>query len=216
MEKQSQGGGAVHLAVKPMNMKTAAFKIVGTSPLVIHRFDEKIKRQFMDKIEKGSTPAGKKKHAAQNLDELFERAKYIGETGGKRWEGFNASALRCAMISACRLVNFKMTLAKLSIVIIEDGRDVADPSYALVRINGKAERFDAVARTETGVAMLTIRPRYFPWSATAKIKFDADQFALQDIANLLARVGVQVGIGEGRNDSKNSCGMGWGAFEVKG
>lgn len=26
----------------------------------------------------------------------------------------------------------------------------------------------------------------------------------------------QVGIGEGRNDSKNSAGMGWGSFEVLG
>jgi len=33
---------------------------------------------------------------------------------------------------------------------------------------------------------------------------------------LLARVGMQVGIGEGRPDSKNSAGMGWGLFEVVG
>jgi hypothetical protein len=29
------------------------------------------------------------------------------------------------------------------------------------------------------------------------------------------RVGAQVGIGEGRPDSKNSTGMGWGTFEIK-
>jgi hypothetical protein len=27
-------------------------------------------------------------------------------------------------------------------------------------------------------------------------------------------VGRQVGIGEGRPDSRNSCGMGWGLFEI--
>jgi hypothetical protein len=46
------------------------------------------------------------------------------------------------------------------------------------------------------------------------VSFDADQFALGDIGNLLVRVGMQVGIGEGRPDSKKSAGMGWGLFEV--
>ena len=37
----------------------------------------------------------------------------------------------------------------------------------------------------------------------------------QDVTNLLMRVGQQVGIGEGRPDSKNSAGMGWGTFNVE-
>ena len=43
---------------------------------------------------------------------------------------------------------------------------------------------------------------------------DADQFSLTDITNLLSRVGAQVGIGEGRPDSKSSAGMGWGMFRL--
>jgi hypothetical protein len=35
-----------------------------------------------------------------------------------------------------------------------------------------------------------------------------------DIANLIARVGLQVGIGEGRPDSKQSAGLGFGLFEI--
>jgi hypothetical protein len=41
-----------------------------------------------------------------------------------------------------------------------------------------------------------------------------DQFTPEDVANLMARVGMQVGIGEGRPDSKNSAGMGWGLFKI--
>jgi hypothetical protein len=36
-----------------------------------------------------------------------------------------------------------------------------------------------------------------------------------DIVNLLARMGEQVGIGEGRADSRNSAGLGFGAFKVE-
>jgi hypothetical protein len=39
-------------------------------------------------------------------------------------------------------------------------------------------------------------------------------FSLDDISNLLMRVGLQVGLGEGRPDSKKSAGMGWGTFEI--
>ena len=52
------------------------------------------------------------------------------------------------------------------------------------------------------------------WKAKIRIRFDADQFSTQDITNLLARAGEQVGIGEGRPDSKNSAGMGWGCFRI--
>jgi hypothetical protein len=52
------------------------------------------------------------------------------------------------------------------------------------------------------------------WSATLRVKFDADQFTVTDVVNLLSRAGGQVGIGEGRPDSKESAGMGWGTFRI--
>ena len=36
----------------------------------------------------------------------------------------------------------------------------------------------------------------------------------ESVINLLDRMGRQVGIGEGRNFSKNSVGLGWGEFTV--
>lgn len=209
LEKTTQ-----HIQISAPKIQTACFTIEGTSPLVIKRFDQKTKQEFLDKIISGTTPRAKKKFEPTDPDEVCQAAKYIGETKGQRWEGFNASSVRCAMISACRLVNFKMTLAKLSLFVLEDGRDVFCPEIPLVRIIGEAKRSEMIGRTETGVAMLIIRPSYFPWSANLKIRFDAAQFSLTDISNLLSRVGAQVGLCEGRNDSKKSVGMGWGAFQI--
>lgn len=197
-------------------MKIALFTIEGTAPLVVHRMDKKTEESFHNKIVTGTTPKGKRTFEARDPDEICEAAKYIGETNGKRWEGFNASGIRLAMISACRLVGIKMTLAKLSIFVIEDGRDIYSPLYPLVRIIGKSEKTEIIGRTETGVAMLCIRPMYFPWSANLRIRFDAGQFSLADVSNLLLRAGTQVGICEGRPDSKNSGGMGWGTFQIAG
>ena len=102
-------------------MRTAIFNIEGTAPLVVHRIDKKVEESFHNKIVSGTTPKGKKTFEARDPDEICEAAKYIGQTGKEKWDGFNASGIRLAMISACRLVGFKMTLAKLSIFVLEDG-----------------------------------------------------------------------------------------------
>jgi len=39
---------------------------------------------------------------------------------------------------------------------------------------------------------------------------------MDDVSNLLARVGIQCGIGEGRHNSRDSTGIGFGTFKIKG
>lgn len=197
--------------IKPPNFRSAVFLIKGLAPLVIHRFSAKTKAQMRDKMETGKAASSKRNRDPQNLDELFNNSRYVSKQG---WDGFHAASIRNAMISACRLVGFKMTLAKLSLFVEADGWDEKEPQIPLVRINGKAHRQEDMARVETGQPYVTIRAAYHDWSANIRIRWDADQFTLEDVSNLLARVGLQVGIGEGRPDSKNSAGMGWGLFEV--
>lgn len=193
---------------------TAAFDIEGTAPLVIHRFSAKTLKQMKDKMETGKPASSKKNREARSTDDLYEEAKYVSKEG---WEGFHAASIRNACISACRLVGFKMTLAKLSIFVINDGVDAVEPQIPLIRIHGISAKQEDMARVETGQPYCTVRAAYYPpWKATVKIRWDGDQFTLDDIFNLLYRVGQQVGICEGRPDSPNSAGMGWGLFVVKG
>jgi hypothetical protein len=104
-----------------------------------------------------------------------------------------------------------MTLAKLSIFVEGDGFDKVD-AVPLIKINGSAEPHIMHARNATGVCDIRVRAKFWPWSADINISYDSDQFTSTDVANLLQRVGQQVGIGEGRPDSKMSAGMGWGTF----
>ena len=165
------------------------------------------------KMETGKAASSKKKREAKDTDDIYQESRYISKDG---WDGFHAGAIRAALISACRLVGFKMTLAKLSIFVEADGWDAQEPQIPLIRIYGKPQKQEDMARVETGQPYVTVRAAFYDWSAKVKIRFDADQFTVDDIYNLLYRVGSQVGIGEGRPDSKKSCGMGWGLFDVKG
>ncbi len=108
-----------------------------------------------------------------------------------------------------------MTLAKLSIFIEADGFDKADATPLVKITKGEPEYFESLVRVANGAPDIRPRGMWQPgWEANLRIRFDADQFTIEDVSNLLMRVGLQVGIGEGRPDSKMSTGMGWGMFEV--
>lgn len=200
-----------HVTIPAPNFETATFIIEGTAPLVIHRFSAKTKEQMKQKMETGKPSSSKKNRDAKKTDDLFKEARYVSKEG---WDGFHAAAIRNAMISACRLVGFKMTLAKLSLFVEADGRDAEEPQIPLIRIIGKAVKQEDMARVETGLPYVAVRAAYFDWKAKVRVRWDQDQFTLQDVSNLLSRVGQQVGICEGRPDSPNSAGMGWGLFDV--
>ena len=55
---------------------------------------------------------------------------------------------------------------------------------------------------------------YRSWAAKLTVRYDTDQFKMNDVLNLVARCGMQVGIGAGRPDSKASAGCGFGLFRV--
>ena len=76
------------------------------------------------------------------------------------------------------------------------------------------ERNESMVRLATGVCDISVRPMWRIWGAELRIQYDADQFTADDVRNLLARVGAQVGVCEGRPDSKSSAGCGWGTFEL--
>ncbi len=199
--------------IRPPNLRTAKFEIIGTTPLLQAAFSEKATQAIRAKHEAGSTAKGKKVREARDFSADCAGAAHRATEG---WYGVPAAAFRCALISACRLVDFKMTLAKLSIFVLQDGFDKVS-GQPLVKLKvGKPEETVMAVRNATGVVDLRARPMWREWGISLRVRFDADQFTLDDVTNLLARVGEQVGIGEGRHDSRESAGMGYGCFAIEG
>ena len=197
------------VAIKAPNIQTAEIDIEGVTPLVQNKF--KAKAKMMDAMAAGSTAKSKKTRDARDYDDDFLQAQHISEEG---WNGLPAPAFRSAMISACRLVGFQMTKAKLSLFVMHDGIDAEDGT-PLVKLKAEApERHEALVRMNFTSTDIRIRPMWRKWGATVRVQWDADQFTFADVVNLMDRAGLQVGIGEGRPDSKTSTGMGWGQFRV--
>lgn len=201
-----------NVTISAPDIRTAEFNIIGTAPYVQLKFSEKTKMQMMEKHQKGSQGKKGNKKEARDFDEDYNQALHVASEG---WYGIPASSFRNAMISACRLVGFKMTQAKLAVFVLGDGVDATEGT-PLVKIKGKPERVIHHVRNATGVADLRVRGMWREWSAVLRVQFDHDMFSVEDVSNLLARVGMQVGIGEGRPDGKSSAGMGWGLFKLEG
>ncbi len=194
--------------ISPPKFGVTDFYIEGIAPLVVERFSKKA--ELMAKMAEGQAARNKKTREARDFEKDAEEARY---RSAENWEGMNAAAFRAAMISACRLVGFKMTLAKLSAFIEADGFDRND-GVPLVRIYGESHTYTAHTRNATGVVDVRARPMYRNWAARLRVRYDTQQFKMVDVLNLVSRCGLQVGIGAGRPDSKASAGCGFGLFQV--
>jgi hypothetical protein len=205
MQKKS-----VKVEIHPPNFEAINLRIEGNAPLMTHKFSEKMRRQIEDK--QTAKDATSKKREPKDYVAEFNAARYISTKG---WDGVPAAALRAAMIAACRTIDgLSMAKAKGAFFIKADGREVTDGT-PLVRIHGKAMHDTRPVRLESGVADMRNRPRYDDWSCEVVIEFDADMMTASDVANLLARAGMQVGLCELRPQGANSFGGDFGTFSVK-
>lgn len=200
------------ITISAPKFKTLLLEIEGIAPLMQAKFSAKTRQAMMDKMVAGSTAKSKKTREARDFDEDFLQAQHISEDG---WVGIPAAAFRNACIDACRMVGFKMTHAKMSIFVEADGFDETDGTPLVRLIADEPEKIEMAVRNATGVADIRVRPMWRKWGAEIRIRFDEDQFTQQDVVNLLARAGQQVGIGEGRPYSRSSNGLGFGLFIVK-
>jgi len=202
----------IHLVISPPNMQVGEFEIGNaglSSPYVQNKFSTRDKMVVVAKQKLGES-AKKPKRKPKDFGAIYEGSMHKSVEG---WRGIPATALRNALIDSCRISGYAMTKAKLSVFILADGND-PDDNTPLIKITGKPHRVDSTVRLATGVMDIKPRAHWASWKAKVRIMFDADQFRVEDIANLLARAGLQVGIGAGRHNSKDSFGMGWGCFKI--
>jgi len=208
-EKDLTARQEIHIT--PARMETIRLLLVGTTPLVQHRFGEKARNMIVASQEAGSQSKKGKKREPKDFDQCYQQARHVSAEG---WDGIHAGGFRRAMVDACKLVGFFMTKAKLGVFVVADGHGV--DGTPLVRITkGEPRKIIHEARNASGVIDLRARPMWDKgWECVLTIRYDADMFSATDVVNLVARVGMQCGICEGRPNSKESTGCDWGLFSV--
>lgn len=199
------------IRISPPSFKLLPLTLEGSAPLVQARFTKKAMDAMKSKMLLGPTARKGKAKAPRDFADDFEQASHKSTEG---WTGIPAAALRNACIDVCRMVGFRMTFARMSIFVEADGNDQVDGQPLIKLDAGEPEILEMAVRNATGVADIRVRPMWRKWSLHPVVRFDEDQFSLEDVINLVARAGMQVGLGEGRPFSKSSNGLGYGTFKV--
>jgi len=197
--------------ITPPSFGNVKFLIRGSSPLVMHKFSDRTLNALREKQALGSAGSGKKIREPKDFERIFKEAIHQAVEG---WNGIPCTAFRAGLVRACSLTDVPMTKAKLAIDVHSDGFSI--DGTALVRITkGEPKPVTHAARNATGVVDIRTRPMWDPgWEACPRVRFDEDMMTYVDVGNLMQRLGIQVGLLEGRPFSKASVGMGWGTFEI--
>ena len=200
-----------------LNLETAIIHVVGDTPLIVHKWSEKAKKEIRDKqMKKATTKKEAKDPVADFIDTLYwldgepkEKTQEAFEeaiNNGARF-GFPATGFKqCAIMGAYRLgADIRTTVAKAAIII----------PCEFIEIKGKAVtmREDMVkVGGISKVADIRYRAQIEDWSADIPVKYAASVMSLEQVVNLFNMGGFACGVGEWRNE-KNGI---FGAFHVEG
>lgn len=198
------------IIIPAMRLETMELELRGLTPLIVHKFSDKSRKQ----IEDNQQGKAKNKKAPKVPEEEFRGALYVieapkGKPGKRGYKpgryGFPSSGFKKAAISACRYVEgVKMTAAKGSFHVLGELTEIIADEPIM--------RTDTVRIGNFGnkVADIRYRPEFTEWSVKLKIRYNSDAITAERIAHLYNIAGFSVGVGEWRPEKDGS----FGQFEV--
>ena len=192
--KKDQGN---EIAIPAQQMAYLLLSLEGTTPLIVHRFSEKARKQIREKHAGKPTKSAKSVRGAAQIAEEVMACHYpvLGNEGENATEGrfgfpsvgFKAAAVRAATLGT----DLKMARVKTMFFIPGDVIPITCENIEV--------REDVVRLSGPGaVPQLRYRPYYHNWKATVGVEYVAGQLPMEQIVNLFDLAGQQVGLGENR------------------
>jgi len=175
------------------------------SPLVIHCFSEKAKKEIRDKQQKKVKKAKEERRPAEE----FAAAKYLDDQGR---ECLPLAALKKSFISAATAFDdlTKVALRQALFVnsIYAPGPLAPIENHDQTPAIGQM-REDAVT---IGISTrgLTYRPEYPKWQVRVRVEFNPRLVSQEQLLALVDQAGWGIGICEGRPEKSSA--LGWGRF----
>ena len=202
MAKQETG-----FEIPPLDIRLMEVTIIGDSPLIVHAWSEKAKREMLDKQMKKAK--GAKEAKDPNAD--FESSLYRLDDGF----GFPSVGFKAAAVTACTSVaGITKVAARQAFHILGEDVDVRGAfegtvaRHNLVRISGRAPTMrEDMVRVGMGTADLRYRGEFADWHAKILVRYNANVLSESQILNIINVAGFAVGIGEWRPEKDGMNGM---------
>jgi len=196
----------------PIHVTEFEVTIVGSSPLIVHRFTEKARKQIEDKQQKRAQRAKE----ARDPHEEYLASLYVfpGDVAGVEGARYGVPALwfKCAMVDACRYTGgLTMTAARGAFHVL--GESPQSGGLVLLNYTDLRMRDDAVT-IGIGTRDMRYRGEFSNWSVRLKIRYNASVISPDQLVNLLNVAGFGTGVGERR--PSQSCSDMFGMWAVEG
>lgn len=193
----------VEVSIPAIEIKMFTVKLVGDSPLIVHAWSEKAKKEMLDKqMKKASKGKAAKDPFKDYVDSLYWLTKKPENITQDEVEhakfGFPAVAFKaCAVSAAYRggIVGNKVS-TNSAFHIMGD----------MIEIIGIPEIREDMVRIAMTVD-IRYRGEFKNWSANLNIRYNANVISMEQIINYLNLGGFGVGIGEWRAEKGGSFGM---------
>jgi hypothetical protein len=198
----------VGIELPQLDLRLMEVTVVGDSPLIVHAWSEKAKKEMLDKQMKVATQAREAKDPVAD----FEASMYRLADGGY---GFPSVAFKNAAVTAgTSVAGLTKIQARQAFHILGEDADIRgafDGSKSrvnLVRIEGGVPSMrEDMVRVGMGTADLRYRPEFSDWHARLLVRYNANVLSEGQILNLLNVAGFAVGVGEWRPEKDGQYGM---------
>lgn len=194
----------VGIEIPKLELKEFYLHIIGDSPLIVHAWSEKAKKQMLDKQMKKATKGREAKDPFMDFcDSLYwltEKPKNptMEDVESARF-GFPVVAFKAAAVDGGFLsgVTSKKTTGRAAFHIIGE----------MAEIDGKPVMREDMVRVGQGTADIRYRAEFKEWRTTLRIRYNELAMSMEQIVNLFNFGGFGVGIGEWRPAKDGSYGM---------
>ena len=198
------------VTIPAINIQYATIRVVGDSPLIVHKWSEKAKKEILDNQMKKAKTKG---HDAKDpVRDFIESLYWIdGEPEDKTENGFARAiengarfgfpsvAFKASAVSAGYRSGVTRDKVSMNAAFHIDGE--------LVEIKGIPEMREDMVRIGMGTADIRYRGMFSEWSATIQVKYNASAISLEQLVNLINLGGFACGLGEWRPEKGGQFGM---------
>ena len=191
------------LQVSALDVQTMIVPIVGTSPLIVHNFSEKSKRQMLDAMQ-----GVKRQKTNRDPEADYNQAFYrIWHEDGTQGYGFPVLGFKAATVSAARFYDKSISMTALRQLLFFEGIRTQADEQELVEIFGTPRMREDVVRVGMGTADLRYRPEFPEWSAKLVVRYIASSLSQESVLSLINAGGFGVGVGEWRPEKYGQYGQ---------
>ena len=184
------------VVVEQVAVERLSVPVIGTAPLIVHRFAEKAKRQMLDNMQGRKSPK-----EAKDPEQEYEASIYRLKDGTP---GFPVIAFKSATVGGARFYS-QVTMTALKQCLFMRG-ELGSDGHMMCRLVGEHNMREDIVRVARGGTDLRYRAEFPEWATTLEVTYVQSMLTRGSVLSLIEAGGLGVGVGEWRPEKGGDFG----------